>query len=152
MTIEHGIPYAFKQEQGKLGTHDFSADTIKIALYGSSASLTLAATTAYTASGEFSGSGYSAGGQTLSLASGFPKMNTAAQGGVPAGAMLLFDFDDVTFSSITGTARGAMIYNSSRSNKVVALLDFGNAITKASEDLVITWPTPDVSNCIIRAV
>lgn len=151
MTIEHGIPYSFISQQAIYGTHDLSADTIKMALYGASASLSLAGTTAYTTSGEFSGSGYSAGGDTLSLTSGYPKMNTAAAMGVNAGAMMLLDFQDKTFTGLTGSVRGAMIYNSTRANKVIALLDFGITLNLSGNNLLITWPDPSVNSAIIRA-
>ena len=120
------------------GTHDFPNDTWKIALYDSDATLT-AATTAYSSDDEVSGTGYSAGGGTLTV-------NTPTSSGTTA----YVDFDDYTFSSVTLTARGALIYNSSKSNKAAVVLDFGRNITKTAEDLVITFPTADATNALIR--
>ena len=89
-------------------------DTFKVALYTSSASLD-ASTTAYTTSNEVSGTGYSAGGATLT-----------AVAPTTSGTTAFVDFNDVTFSSSTITARGCLIYNSSDSNKAVAVFDFGS--------------------------
>lgn len=118
--------------------HDFTTDTFKIALYGPTASLS-EATTAYTATGESSGTGYSAGGATLT-----PTITQDSYGTVTV------DFQDVTFSTVSITARGAMIYNSSKSNKSVMVIDFGLDITRSAADLTIRFPAPDESNAMIR--
>lgn len=123
------------------GTHNFTAstgDTFKLALYTNSASFT-AATTAYTATNEVSGTGYSAGGGTLTNVSPTSSGTTAYT-----------DFADLTFSSATITARGALIYNSSASNAAVVVLDFGADKTSTSGDFTIVFPTADASNAIIR--
>jgi len=117
---------------------DTSADTMKMALYTSSASLG-AATTAYTVSGEASGAGYSAGGQDLT---------TVAP--TSSGTTAFLDFNDETWSSATITARGALIYNDTQSDKAVAVLDFGGDKTSTAGDFTVVFPTADSSNAIIR--
>jgi hypothetical protein len=124
------------------GTHNFTTgtgDTYKLALYDNSASFT-AATTAYTATNEVSGTGYSAGGGTLTNV-------TPTSSGTTA----FIDFADLTFSTATITARGALIYNSSAAgNPAVCILDFGGAKTSTAGDFTIVFPTADASNAIVR--
>lgn len=149
-TITPGICASFINEMAQ-GIHVFPTDTLKLALYQSTATLS-PDTTAYTSTGEVSGTGYTAGGMAIAFATGFPKLNTTAQGNVPAGRMVLFDFDDTTFSLISATnILGAMIYNSSKANRAVCILNFGLALNPAGEDLTIQWPTPDPANAIIRS-
>jgi len=131
---------SFKQEI-LVGTHNFTAssgNTFKLALYTNSASPT-AATTAYSTGNEVSGTGYSAGGGTLTSVTPTTSSTTA-----------FCDFADLTFSSSSITARGALIYNSSASNKAVAVLDFGSDKTSSSGDFTVSFPTADASNAIIR--
>lgn len=131
---------SFKVECFK-AIHDFTAttgDTFKIALYDSTASLG-PDTTAYTTTGEVSGTGYSAGGITLTSV-------TPTSSGYTA----ICDFADATFSTVTLTARGALIYNSTKSNRAVAVLDFGIDRTKTAENFVVTFPSADSDNAIIR--
>jgi hypothetical protein len=130
---------SFKSEALQ-GVHDFTTDTFKIALYTSSATLS-AATTAYSATNEVSGTGYTAGGETLTVTGG--SVSTS-------GTTAYVDFSDVTWSTATITARGALIYNSSQANKAVAVLDFGSDKTSTAGDFVVTMPTADASNAIIR--
>lgn len=128
------------------GVHDFRAsggDTFKLALYTNSASFT-AATTAYTATNEVANSGtYSAGGGTLTNISPTTSGTTA-----------FTDFDDLSFTSATITARGALIYNSTPAhtytNPTVAVLDFGADKTSTTGTFTIQFPTADASNAIIR--
>ena len=124
------------------GTHNFTTgtgDTFKLALYDNSASFT-AATTAYTATNEVSGTGYSAGGGTLTNV-------TPTSSGTTA----FIDFDDLTFSTATITARGALIYNSSAAgDPAVCILDFGADKTSTAGDFTIVFPTADASNAIVR--
>lgn len=117
--------------------HDLIADTIKIALFTSSASLG-ATTTAYSTSNEVSGSGYSAGGVTLAN-----KVVTTT------GTTAYFDADDPTWTSASFTARGALIYNSTNSDKAIAVLDFGGDFTVSSGTFKIVFPAAG-SNAIIR--
>ena len=116
--------------------HDLAADTLKIALYTSSASLD-ASTTAYTTSNEISGSGYSAGGETLTS-------TTVSTSGTTA----FFDADDPTWTSASFTARGALIYNSTNGDKAIAVLNFGGDFTVSSGTFRIVFPAAG-ANAII---
>jgi len=127
--------HAFGTTVARAGT---TADTMYMALYTSSATLD-ATTTAYTATNEVSGTGYSAGGQALT---------TVAP--TSSGTTAYLDFDDETWTSSTITARGALIYNSDQSNKSVAVLDFGSDKTSTAGDFTVVFPTADASNAIIR--
>lgn len=121
--------------------HNFTAstgNTFKIALYTNSASFT-AATTAYTATNEVTGTGYTAGGNTLTNV-------TPTSSGTTA----FTDFADTTWSSSTITARGALIYNSTNSNRAVCVLDFGSDKSSSAGDFTIVFPTADATNAIIR--
>ena len=124
------------------GTHNFTAstgNTFKLALYDNSASFT-AATTAYTTSNEISGSGYSAGGGTLTNVTPTSSSTTA-----------FTDFDDLTFSTATSTARGALIYNDTAAgDPSIVVLDFGGDKTSTAGDFKIVMPTADASNALIR--
>lgn len=140
MAISQAMCTSFKQEL-LTGTHNFTngtGDTFKIALFTSSATLG-AATTAYTTSNEVSGTGYTAGGNTLTNV-------TPSTSGTTA----FTDFADTTWSSATITARGALIYNSTDSDKAVVVLDFGSDKTSTNGDFTIQFPTADASNAIIR--
>ena len=133
---------SFKQEL-LTATHNFTAstgDTFKLALYTNSASFT-AATTAYTATNEVANSGsYAAGGGTLTNV-------TPTSSGTTGFA----DFADLTFTSATITARGAMIYNDTAAgNPSVVILDFGADKTSSGGDFQIVFPTADASTAIIR--
>jgi hypothetical protein len=116
-----------------------TADTFKIALYTSSATLD-ATTTAYTVTNEVSGTGYSAGGNTLTVSQTPTSTSTTAW----------LDFADTTWSSATITANGALIYNDTQSDKAVAVLAFGGDKTSTNGDFTIVFPTADSSNAIIR--
>jgi hypothetical protein len=128
------------------GVHDFRSsggDTFKLALYTNSASFT-AATTAYTATNEVANSGtYAAGGGTLTNIS--PAVS---------GTTAFTDFADLSFTSATITARGALIYNTTPAhtytNPTVAVLDFGADKTSTTGTFTIQFPTADASNAIIR--
>jgi hypothetical protein len=133
---------SFKQEILQ-AVHDFTASTgstFKLALYDNSASFD-ASTTAYTAVNEVGDSGtYAAGGGTLTNVTPTTSGTTA-----------FTDFDDLTFTSATITAFGALIYNSTASgDPAVVVLDFGGAKTSTSGDFQIVFPTADASNAIIR--
>ena len=140
MAISTAMCTSFKQEI-LVGTHNFTAtsgNTFKLALYTSSASLG-ASTTAYTTSNEVSGTGYTAAGAALTSV-------TPTTSGTPA----LCDFSDLTFSSSTITANGALIYNDTQSDKAVCTLAFGGDKTSTAGDFTIQFPTADASNAIIR--
>lgn len=122
------------------GVQDLDTDTIKMALYTSSATLD-ASTTAYTTSNEVSSSGtnYTAGGNTLTS----PVITSS-------GTTAYVDFADTTWSNASFTARGALIYNASKSNKAIAVLDFGADKTATAGDFVVQMPTADASNALLR--
>jgi hypothetical protein len=133
---------SFKQEILQ-GVHDFTAstgNTFKLALYTNSASFT-AATTAYTATNEVGNSGtYAAGGGTLTNITPTTSGTTA-----------FTDFDDLSFTSATITARGALIYNDTAAgDPAVVVLDFGSDKTSTAGTFTIQFPTADASNAIIR--
>lgn len=132
--ILNGI-HAFGTTVVRAGT---TADTFKIALYTSAANLN-AATTAYSATSEVSGTNYTAGGNTLT---------TIAP--TSSGTTAYLDFNDTTWSASTITANGCVIYNNTQSNKAVAVLAFGGDKTSTAGDFTIQFPTPDATNAIIR--
>ena len=136
MAITQAMCTSFKSEILQEG-HQMATDTIKLALFTSSASLG-AGTTAYSTSNEVSGTGYTAGGVTLTS-------TTVSTTGTTA----FFDADDPEFTSASFTARGALIYNSSNSNKAIAVLDFGGDFTVSSGTFKIVFPAAG-ANAIIR--
>jgi hypothetical protein len=116
------------------------ADVFKLALYTSSANLD-AATTVYSSTNEVSASGsYSAGGGTLTVAQVPTSTSTTAW----------LDFSDLSFTSATITARGALIYNDTQGDRAVCVLDFGSDKTSTSGTFTIQFPTADSTNAIIR--
>jgi len=133
---------SFKVELLK-GVHNFSTGSVqdfKLALYDNSASFT-AATTAYTATNEVGNSGsYTAGGGTLT------KVTPTA-----AGTTALTDFADLSFTTATITARGALIYNDTATgDPTVAVLDFGSDKTSTAGTFTIVFPSPTATGAIIR--
>ena len=147
MAITQAMATSFKVEILD-GIHNFgvgvirastAADTFKIALYTSSATLS-AATTAYTTSNEVVGTGYTAGGNTL-VVSTVP---------VSSGTTAYLSFSNTSWTTASITARGAMIYNASQSNKCVAVLDFGSDKTSTAGTFTIVFPTADATDAIIR--
>ena len=152
MAISQALCTSFKQQLFE-GTHVFLAsggDTFKLALYTSAASID-ANTLAYTTSNEVSSSGtnYTAGGETLTR-TGVTSTNTSASAGVG-----YTDFSDVTFSAVSLTARGALIYNntpagSANVNAAVAVLDFGADKTATDGDFTVIFPAYDSTSAIIR--
>jgi hypothetical protein len=144
MAITQAMCTSFKQELLE-GQHDFrsSGNTFKLALYTSSATLD-ASTTDYSATNEVSGTGYTAGGGTLT------NVNPTA-----SGTTAFTDFNDLTFSAATITANGALIYNTttgggSGTTDSVVVLAFGGDKTSTAGDFTIQFPTADASNAIIR--
>lgn len=140
MAITTALATSFKQEL-MVGTHNFTTstgNTFKIALYTSSATLG-ASTTAYSATNEVSGTGYTAGGNTLTNVTPTTSGTTA-----------LTDFADSSWTSSTITARGCMIYNSTNSNRTVGVWDFGSDQVSSSGTFTVVFPTADASNAIIR--
>ena len=143
MAITTAMCSSFKQELLG-GVHDLDTHTLKVALIKSSMSGTYGAATANYSdvtgnSDEATGTNYSAGGQNLDS-------GTIALSGTTA----TVDFADEVFSNLTITARGAIIYNSSASNKAIAVFDFGGDVSATSGDFTIVFPTADASNAVIR--
>ena len=137
-----GVCTSFKQEL-LVGEHNFTngADAFKIALYTDSSTISVA-TPAYTASGETTndaGTAYSAGGNTL--------VNVTP---TTSGTTAYCDFSDTSWSTASFTARGALIYNSSDSNKAVCVLNFGGDKTSSAGTFTIQFPADDASNAILR--
>lgn len=140
MAISQALCTSFKVEL-MTGTHNFTTstgNTFKLALYTSTATLG-ATTTAYSATNEVTGTGYTAGGGTLTNV-------TPTSSGTTA----FTDFADLTFSTVTITANGCLIYNSTNSNKAVAVLAFGSDKTATAGNFTIVFPTADATNAIIR--
>jgi hypothetical protein len=124
------------------GLQNFSANTFKIALYTNAATLD-ANTTAYSTSDEVAtGGNYVAGGNTLSVTT------TPTNGG--SGTTAFIDFADTTWSAATITARGALIYNNSKANAAVAVLDFGSDKTSTDGDFTVQFPAATNTTAIIR--
>jgi hypothetical protein len=121
------------------GIHDLIDDTIKIALFNANADL-VASTTAYSTNQEVTGTGYTAGGNTLTGA-------TVRSSGTTA----YVSFDNTTWSGASFTCRGALIYNSSKADRSVAILNFGSDKIVANGTLTIEFPNNDVNSAIIRS-
>lgn len=140
MAISTAMCTSFKSELMS-ALHDFDnpgGNTFKIALYTSSATLG-ASTTAYSTSNETTGTGYSAGGNTLTSVSPTTSGTTA-----------YVDFADTTWSNSTITANGALIYNANSSNAAVVTLAFGSDKSSSNGDFVIVFPTANATDAIIR--
>lgn len=123
------------------GLHNFTTGTgnvFKIALYLSSATLG-ADTTVYTTSGETSGTNYTAGG--IALTNITP---------TTSGTTAYWSFQNATFSNVTLTCAGALIYNSTNGNRAVCVLNFGSTITKTAQNLVITFPPMGATESVLR--
>ena len=140
MAIQQAVCNSFKQEILE-GQHQFESggDVFKLALYTSDANLS-AATTAYSTSQEVPDSGeYAAGGGALQ------SQQTSLDTGVA-----IVDFADLSFTGVTLTARGALIYNTSDANKAVCVLDFGSDKTATSGTFTIQFPAFTSSAAILR--
>ena len=141
MSISQAMCTSFKKEllEGKHNFLNSGGSTFKLALYTSSASLD-ASTTQYTTSNEVSGTNYTAKGGTLTRVDPSTSGTTA-----------LTDFSDLTFSNVTLTARGALIFNEDTTvDTSVCVLDFGADKSASSGDFTVVFPTSDSSNAIIR--
>lgn len=136
MAFDQTLTTSFKQDI-LLGVHDLETDTIKMALYLATADLG-AATTVYTTTGETSGTGYTAGGKTLTGVTVLTSGTTA-----------YVDFADPSWDPAAFTARGALIYNASKSNKAIAVLDFGSDKT-ATTVFTVQMPANTATSALIR--
>ena len=141
MAITSTLTTSFKKELLE-GTHNFAAsggNSFKLALYTSSATLG-ATTTAFTTTGQSSGTNYTSGGAALT--------NVAP---TSSGTTGFTDFSDLTFGTATVTARGCMIYNDTATgDPAVAVFDFGGNKTSTAGSFTISFPTADASNAVIR--
>jgi hypothetical protein len=135
--IAAGLVTSFK-EQVLLGVHDLTNDVIKIALYDSSAVLG-PETTEYTTLGEVASAGYTGGGQVLLNPVVFLGNNTGYA-----------SFDDPIWYATTFTVRGALIYNYTKSNKAIGVLNFGINQTTLTQDFKIQFPAFNPETAIIR--
>ena len=137
MAISQAMCTQFKRDV-MLGLHDLDTDTIKIALYTSSATLG-ATTTAYATTNEVVGTGYTAGGVTLASASVIINSTSGC-----------FDSDNPEWTSATFTARGALIYNDTESDLAIAVLDFGGDFSVAGGTFRIVFPAQTANTAIVR--
>ena len=138
MAITQAVCNSFKQELLQ-GLHDLDGHTLKLALYTSSATLG-PTTTAFSTTNESSGTNYTSGGATIS--------NVAVS---LSGTVAFVDFDDVSFSSATiSDAAGALIYNSSASNRAIAVLDFGSTKSVSGGTLTVYLPSASATTALIR--
>jgi hypothetical protein len=136
MAFDQTLTTSFKQDV-LLGVHDLETDTIKMALFLATADLG-AATTVYTTTGETSGTGYTAGGKTLTGVTVLTADTTA-----------YVDFADPSWDPANFTARGALIYNASKSNKAIAVLDFGSDKTTTTT-FTVQMPANTATSALIR--
>jgi len=136
MAFEQTLTTSFKQDV-LLGVHDLATDTIKLALYTAEADLN-AGTTVYSTANEVVGTGYVAGGNVLTGATVLASGTTA-----------YVDFDNSTWASAAFTARGALIYNASKGNKSIAVLDFGSDKT-ATTSFTVQMPANTATSALIR--
>lgn len=139
MAITQAVCKSFRSEYLK-GTHALETDTLKCALYTSSASLD-ADTTAYSSTNEVTGTGYTAGGVTLT--------NVAV---TLDGTGVILDADDPVWTASTITARGALIYNSSKANRAILVLDFSADRSSDNGEFRVELPAADISNALYRIV
>jgi hypothetical protein len=140
MAIVQTMCTSFKAEVAQ-GLHNFTrttGDVFKLALYVATANLG-ASTTAYTPEGETSGTNYNAGGAILTNI-------TPLSSGITG----YWSFDDLTFSNVTLTCAGALIYNSTNGNRAVCVLNFGSTVSKTGQDLTIIFPPMGASDSILR--
>ncbi len=140
MAIYQTMCTSFKAEVAQ-GLHNFTrttGDVFKIALYVATANLG-ADTTTYTSTGEASGTNYSAGG--IALTNITP---------LSSGTTGYWSFDDATFTNVTLSCAGALIYNSTNGDRAVCVLSFGSTINKVASDLVITFPPMGATDSVLR--
>jgi len=143
MAITTALCNSFKEELLG-GVHDLDTDTIKIALIKASPSGTYnASTTNYsdvtTNSDEVTGTGYTSGGNTLTSAS------ISLDGSVA-----IVDFADITWTNATISADGCILYNDTKADRAIAVIDFGGTVTSTSGNFTVSLPAADASNAIIR--
>ena len=138
MTIQQGITNSFK-EQMLQGQQNLTLDTLKMALYTGFVTLG-PTTTVYSTTNEVSGTGYTAGGETLANVS----IASSANG------IVYVSFSNPSWSNASFTARGALIYNATQSNSSVAVLDFGADKTCSNQTFTVTLPANTATTALIR--
>lgn len=139
MSIQQGLTNSFKQEMLQAG-QNLATDTLKMALYTAFSDIG-PLTTVYTTTNEVVGTGYTAGGELVTGATISTDVNTGT---------VYVDFADVSWPGASFTARGALIYNVTRSNKSVAVLDFGSDKTFTSTNNTVTMPVNTATTALIR--
>lgn len=139
MAIQQGLTNSFKQEMLQAG-QNLATDTLKMALYTAFSDIG-PLTTVYTTTNEVTGTGYTAGGVAVTGAT----ISTDVQTGT-----VYVDFADVSWPGANFVARGALIYNVTRSNKSVAVLDFGSDKTFSSVSNTVTMPVNSATTALIR--
>lgn len=139
MAISQGMSISFKR-QVLLGDQDFDLNTFKLALFTDAASLS-SGTSIYSTTAEVSGVGYTAGGNILTIVTV-----------VVDGSVGIVDVSNTAWTTATFTARGGLIYNSSKSNSAVAVLDFGGNKAVENGTFTIQFPAPAAATAIIRLV
>jgi len=140
--IQQGLTNSFKQEMLQ-AEQNLATDTLKMALYTAFADVG-PLTTVYTATNEVTGTGYVAGGVIVTGA----VISTETTG--PNAGTVYVDFADVSWPGASFTARGALIYNVTRSNKSVAVLDFGSDKTFSAVSNTVTMPANTATTALIR--
>lgn len=146
MTIAQTATTSFKVELLQ-AVHNFgptSPNTFKVALYTAAANIG-PTTTVYTTSNEVTGTGYTAGGNTLAISVSPTSGNNT--GGIPTAFV---SFNNSSWTNATFTARGALVYNSTQGNKSVAVLDFGADKTVTNDTFQIIFPTATANSAIVR--
>jgi hypothetical protein len=138
MAITQTLPTSFKVQLLN-AQQNFTSNTFKLALYTSSATLD-ATTTVYTTSNEVAGTGYTAGGNTLSV----------SVAPTSSGTVAYISFTDSSWTTATFTARGALIYNTSQSNAAVAIFDFGSDKSVVGGTFTVTFPAATSTTAVIR--
>jgi hypothetical protein len=140
--IQQGLTNSFKQEMLQAG-QNIATDTLRMALYTAFADIG-PETTVYTTTNEVTGTGYTAGGVAVTGAT----INTQTTG--PNAGTVYVDFNNVSWPGANFVARGALIYNVTRSNKTVAVLDFGSDKTFTSINNTVTMPANTATTALIR--
>jgi hypothetical protein len=146
MSILQGATTSFKVELLQ-AVHNFgptSPNTFKVALYTASADIN-ASTTIYSTTNEVTGTGYTAGGNTLVISTSPTSGNDSSN--IPTAYI---SFTNTSWTTATFTARAALIYNVTQGNKSVAVLDFGTDKTVSNDTFQIIFPTPDANSAIVR--
>ena len=142
MAIQQGLTNSFKQEMLQSG-QNLATDTLYMALYTAFSDIGQL-TTEYTTSNEVTGTGYAAGGVEVTGAT----ISTQTTG--PDAGTVYVNFDNVSWPGASFTARGALIYNVTQSNKSVAVLDFGSDKTFSSVSNTVTMPVNSATTALIR--